>query len=88
MDKKDRHRQREDQSTNATSMSWMSARATKVMSMMMVEAAKVMSRVSPTQSNWRIWDPATYEAHVVLRGVIVRNNHDMYMRVVFGKESV
>jgi hypothetical protein len=42
------------------------------------EAAKVMPRKTPARSSWRIWDPGRSEAHVVLRGVIVRTKHAVY----------
>jgi hypothetical protein len=49
------------------------------MSTRKAKTAKVVPRVTPTQSNWRIWDPGRNEAHVVLRGVIVENGkHDTH----------
>ena len=75
VDKKDCCRQSIDESTKANSMSWMPREATKAMSMKKAEAAKGMLRVTPTRSNWRIWDPGRNEAHVVLRGVNVGNKH-------------
>jgi hypothetical protein len=45
------------------------------MSMMTVGTAKALPKMTPVRSSWRIWDPGRSEAHVVLRGVIVRNKH-------------
>ena len=76
VDKKDCCRQSVDESAKVKSMSWMPRGATKAMSMMKAKMAKVMSRVTLTRSNRRIWDPEGKEAHVVLKGVIVRIKHD------------
>ena len=61
VDKKDCCCQREDESTKAMLMSWKSQGTTKVMSTMKAEAAKVLSRVTSTRSDWRIWDPGRSE---------------------------
>jgi hypothetical protein len=61
VDKKDCCCQREDESTKAMLMSWKSQGTTKVMSMLKAEAAKVLSRVTSTRSDWRIWDPGRSE---------------------------
>jgi hypothetical protein len=64
-DKEDSEGQAEDKPTKVKSVAWV-LRGT----------AKAMPRMMPVRSTWRIWDPGRSEAHVVLRGVIVRNKHD------------
>ena len=51
VDKKDDRHRNVDESTKAMSMSWKSQETTKVMSMMEAEAAKILSRVTPTRSD-------------------------------------
>lgn len=63
--------------TKVKSVTWVLQGTAKAMSARTAKAAKAMPRVTLTRSNWRVWDPGRSEAHVVLRGVIVRNgNHD------------
>jgi hypothetical protein len=74
-DKKDEERQAMEKPAKAKTVTWMLQEgAAKAMSTMKIKTAKVMPRVTPTQSKWRIWDPGRSEA-VVLRGVIVRIKH-------------
>jgi hypothetical protein len=50
----------------AKTVTWMlQGGAMKAMSMMMAKSAKVVPRVTPTQSKWRIWDPGRSEALVL-----------------------
>jgi hypothetical protein len=72
-DKKDGRRQAMEK-PKAKTVTWMVRGTTKAISIRKVKMAKVVPRVTPTQSKWRIWDPGRSEA-VVLRGVIVRNKH-------------
>jgi hypothetical protein len=67
VDKEDDLRQAMEKPAKAKMVTWMRRGATKAMSTMMTKSAKVISRVTPTQSKWRIWDPGRSEA-VVLRG--------------------
>jgi hypothetical protein len=75
-DKKDDQRQAMEKPAKVKTVTWMLQEgAAKAMSTMMAKSAKLVPRVTPTQSKWRIWDPGRSEV-VVLRGVIVRNKHD------------
>jgi hypothetical protein len=72
---KDGKRQAMEKPAKVKLVTWKTQRATKAMSTMMTETVKAIPRVTPTHSKWRIWDPGRSEAHVVLRGVIVRIKH-------------
>jgi hypothetical protein len=74
VNKKDDQCQAMEKPAKAKTVTWMLRGATKVMSTITAKTAKVVPRVTPTRSRWRIWDPGRNEA-VVLRGVIVRNKH-------------
>jgi hypothetical protein len=68
-DKEDDERQAMEKPTKAKTVTWMlQEEATKTMSTMKAKLVKVMPRVTPTRSKWRIWDPDRSEAHVMLRG--------------------
>jgi hypothetical protein len=73
-DKKDGSREAMEKPAKTKTVIWMLQGTTKAMSMITAKTAKVVPRVTPTRSRWRIWDPGRNEA-VVLRGVIVRNKH-------------
>jgi hypothetical protein len=65
---KDGKRQAMEKPAKVKSVTWKTQRAAKAMSMMMAKTVKAIPRVTPTRSNWRIWDPGRRKAHVVLRG--------------------
>jgi hypothetical protein len=68
VNKEDGQRQTMEKPAKVKSVTLKTQRATKAMSMMMAETVKAIPRVTPTRSNWRIWDPGRRKAHVVLRG--------------------
>jgi hypothetical protein len=72
----DGKRQAMEKPTKVKAVTWKTQGTTKAMSTRTVKTVKAIPRVTPTQSKWRIWDPGRGEAHVVLRGVIVRIKHD------------
>jgi hypothetical protein len=72
----DGKRQAMEKPTKVKAVTWKTQGTTKAMLTRTVKTVKAIPRVTPTQSKWRIWDPGRGEAHVVLRGVIVRIKHD------------
>jgi hypothetical protein len=74
-DKMDDQRQAMEKPVKIKTVTWMIRGTTKAMSTRKTKTAKVVPRVTPTRSKWRIWDPGRSEV-VVLRGVIVRIKHD------------
>jgi hypothetical protein len=74
VDKKNNQCQAMEKPAKVKTVTWMLQGATKAMSTMTAKTAKVVPRVTPTRSRWRIWDPGRNEA-VVLRGVIVSIKH-------------
>jgi hypothetical protein len=73
-DKKDGRHEAMEKPAKAKTVTWMRQGATKAMSTIMTKSAKVVPRVTPTRSKWRIWNPGRNEAFV-LRGVIVSIKH-------------
>jgi hypothetical protein len=66
-EKEDDQREAMEKPAKAKTMTWMRQGATKAMSTIMAKSAKIVLRVTPTRSKWRIWNPGRSEA-VVLRG--------------------
>jgi hypothetical protein len=56
-DKEDDERQAMKKPAKVKTVTWMLRGTTKAMSTMKTKSAKVVPRVTPTQSKWRIWDP-------------------------------
>jgi hypothetical protein len=75
VDKKDDQRQAMEKPTKEKTVTWMLRGATKAMPIRKTKAAKVVPGITPMRIKWRIWDPGRSDAHVVLRGVIVRIKH-------------